>query len=110
MQGMTIGIEDVTPSETLMIKKKQVVETGYRDCDDFIAQYKLGQMSSLPGCDLEQTLESHIKSRLNSLRDDASRACMATLHWDNKPLTMALCKVPLAPLWVAADGITVERI
>lgn len=39
-RGFSIGIDDVTPREQLLVSKAQTIEEGYDKTQDFIRQYK----------------------------------------------------------------------
>lgn len=87
-RGMTIGIDDVTPSPSLLAAKKELLDGGYDRVAQEIQLYKKGAMQPHPGCSLEQTLEVRVKSILDDLRNEAGKACNRVLHPLNKPLIM----------------------
>ncbi|KYK64631.1 DNA-directed RNA polymerase III RPC1, partial [Toxoplasma gondii TgCatPRC2] len=87
-RGMTIGIDDVTPSPTLLAAKKDILNHGYNLVAQEIQMYKKGALQPHPGCTLEQTLEVRVKSILDDLRNEAGKACNRVLHPLNKPLIM----------------------
>ena len=60
-QGFSIGVSDVTPSELLDLKKRDLIGRHYKKCDEFIAEYKAGRLIPQPGCNEEQTLEVRYK-------------------------------------------------
>ncbi|KAI9024018.1 hypothetical protein DFJ74DRAFT_705759 [Hyaloraphidium curvatum] len=90
-RGFSIGIEDVQPGAVLSVKKDQVVEKGYTDCDDVIEKSRKGQLENQPGCDAEQTLEAKISGILSKIRDDVGQICLQELNKYNAPLIMSLC-------------------
>ncbi|PVU95919.1 hypothetical protein BB561_001508 [Smittium simulii] len=90
-QGFSIGISDVMPGEVLSKLKDNIVENAYAKCEDLIQQSMKGDLELLPGCDDEQTLESHLSGLLSKVRDDAGNICMQELNRHNAPLIMATC-------------------
>eukprot|EP01119_Soliformovum_irregulare_P009594 TRINITY_DN2305_c0_g1_i1.p1 TRINITY_DN2305_c0_g1~~TRINITY_DN2305_c0_g1_i1.p1 ORF type:complete len:1461 (+),score=465.40 TRINITY_DN2305_c0_g1_i1:140-4384(+) len=90
-QGFSIGISDVQPSDDLRMKKEKLVNSGYATCDDLISQYNKKELESLPGCSMEQTLETKVTKELSGVRDAAGELCISELHPTNTPLIMALC-------------------
>ncbi|XP_035660991.1 DNA-directed RNA polymerase III subunit RPC1-like [Branchiostoma floridae] len=90
-RGFSIGIGDVTPGEGLLTAKKNLLDTGYGNCDSFIRELEEGKLQSQPGCTPEQTLEAVILKELSVIRDHAGKACLTELHKSNSPLTMAVC-------------------
>lgn len=55
--GMSIGISDVTPSQTILDQKKLLIAEKYQKCDEIIDLYKQGKLALKAGCDLETTLD-----------------------------------------------------
>ncbi|CAH1249658.1 POLR2A [Branchiostoma lanceolatum] len=90
-RGFSIGIGDVTPGEGLLTAKKNLLDTGYGNCDSFIRELEEGKLQSQPGCTPDQTLEAVILKELSVIRDHAGKACLTELHKSNSPLTMAIC-------------------
>ncbi|XP_078700713.1 DNA-directed RNA polymerase III subunit RPC1-like [Branchiostoma floridae x Branchiostoma belcheri] len=90
-RGFSIGIGDVTPGDGLLSAKKNLLDTGYGNCDSFIRELEEGKLQSQPGCTPEQTLEAVILKELSVIRDHAGKACLTELHKSNSPLTMAVC-------------------
>ncbi|CAD2101559.1 DNA-directed RNA polymerase III subunit RPC1, putative [Plasmodium vinckei brucechwatti] len=87
-KGMTIGIDDVTPSRILTDKKRDLLLSGYEKVNKEIILYNEKKMQIQPGCTLEETLEIKVKSILDDLRNDAGRTCNQYLPYLNKPLIM----------------------
>ncbi|XP_077970587.1 DNA-directed RNA polymerase III subunit RPC1-like [Styela clava] len=90
-RGFSIGIGDVTPGEGLLAAKRDLLEDGYKKCDEYISALAQGKLQSQPGCTPEQTLEAVILKELSVIRDHAGKACLRELHRSNTPLTMAVC-------------------
>jgi len=86
--GFSIGIGDVTPSNQLKAEKESIIQTGYSEVTDMIAEYNKGGTECLPGMDQEATLETQIQGRLSAIRTAAGDACVAGLHHLNAPRIM----------------------
>ncbi|MES1909449.1 MAG: hypothetical protein MHM6MM_002182 [Cercozoa sp. M6MM] len=89
-RGFSIGIDDVSPSIALRKKIDEVLEGGYERCNVALRDYREGTLKPLPGCDMEQTLESKMLSELSKVREQAFDKCldeMSPLH--NAGLIMA---------------------
>jgi DNA-directed RNA polymerase III subunit RPC1 len=89
--GFSIGIQDVQPGDELNRRKNLLVTNGYDACDALIQKSKDGKLENQPGCNAEQTLESHISGVLSKIRDDAGQICMQELNKYNAPLIMSVC-------------------
>ncbi|PKY40391.1 beta and beta-prime subunits of DNA dependent RNA-polymerase [Rhizophagus irregularis] len=90
-RGFSIGINDVQPGEKLRERKEELIGMANKRCNELIEQSKLGLIENQPGCDEEQTLETHISGVLSKVRDDAGQICMTELNKYNAPLIMATC-------------------
>ncbi|OLY84404.1 DNA-directed RNA polymerase III subunit rpc1 [Smittium mucronatum] len=90
-QGFSIGISDVTPGAILREKKDIIIESAYKKCNELILESSQGKLENLPGCDDDQTLESHLSGVLSRVRDDAGNICMQELGRHNAPYIMATC-------------------
>lgn len=87
--GFSFGISDVTPSKKLLEEKQQLLENGYRKCNEYIAEMEKGTLQCQPGCTAEETLEAVILRELSSIRELAAKACFRELHPTNSALIMA---------------------
>ncbi|CAB4015852.1 DNA-directed RNA polymerase III subunit RPC1 [Paramuricea clavata] len=90
-RGFSIGIGDVTPGLGLLKAKDELLNCGYKKCDEFIQDFKESRLQTQPGCSEEETLEAVILGELSVIRDHAGKACLRELHKSNSPLTMAVC-------------------
>jgi DNA-directed RNA polymerase III subunit RPC1 len=93
-QGFSIGISDVTPSESLTKKKAKLVSDADAKCIAFITQYKNGELAQEAGASPEQTVESLLESTLSAVRDAAGKLCIDELtahEKHNAPLMMTQC-------------------
>ncbi|PHU11107.1 hypothetical protein BC332_18037 [Capsicum chinense] len=96
--GFSIGIDDVTPGETLVKQKQGEIDRNYKKCEDCIQQFNEGKLAVQPGCDAAQTLEAEVTMSLNKVRDDIGKICMKALHWRNSPLIMSQCGSKGSPI------------
>lgn len=55
--GFSIGITDVTPAGKLLHGKAEIIKSSYGVCDEYIKQFKSGDLELMPGCDEDQSLE-----------------------------------------------------
>ncbi|KAK6019697.1 RNA polymerase Rpb1, domain 5 [Ostertagia ostertagi] len=84
------GIGDVRPSLQLSEEKSLLLREGYEKCQEYIAQFKSGQLKPQPGCTMEETLEASLLKELSSIRDKAGKACVEKLSKYSSPLVMAV--------------------
>ncbi|XP_039895088.1 DNA-directed RNA polymerase III subunit RPC1 [Simochromis diagramma] len=90
-RGFSIGIGDVTPGQGLLKAKQDLLDDGYKKCDEYIEALDTGKLQQQPGCTAEETLEALILKELSVIRDRAGSACLRELDKSNSPLIMALC-------------------
>lgn len=90
-RGFSIGIGDVTPGQGLLKAKQELLDAGYKKCDEYIEALNTGKLQQQPGCTAEETLEALILRELSVIRDHAGSACLRELDKINSPLIMALC-------------------
>ncbi|XP_028287346.1 DNA-directed RNA polymerase III subunit RPC1 isoform X1 [Parambassis ranga] len=90
-RGFSIGIGDVTPGQSLLKAKQDLLDDGYTKCDEYIEALDTGKLQQQPGCTAEETLEALILKELSVIRDRAGSACLRELDKSNSPLIMALC-------------------
>jgi DNA-directed RNA polymerase III subunit RPC1 len=100
-KGFSIGIDDVTPAEELQRQKKDAVDRGYSQCQEYIKDFQKGLLKLAPGCDAVTSLENVVTGELNSIREKAASACMKTLHATNSPLIMSQCGSKGSPINIA---------
>lgn len=56
-RGFSIGIGDVTPGQGLLKAKYELLNAGYKKCDEYIEALNTGKLQQQPGCTAEETLE-----------------------------------------------------
>lgn len=90
-RGMTIGIDDVTPSTDIELFKRRVTQGKYELVAEKIREYSEGRLPLKPGCNAEQTLEAIINGELGMIRNIIGDKCEVELPRMNKPRIMAIC-------------------
>ncbi|EZG50618.1 DNA-directed RNA polymerase [Gregarina niphandrodes] len=89
-RGMTIGIDDVTPTAVITQLKEEMLKDGFGRVDALVEAHRTGRMLPDSGCTLEQTLENRSKAVLDDLRTKGGELSVAKLQPLNKPLVMFL--------------------
>lgn len=64
-RGFSIGIGDVTPGQGLLKAKQDLLDDGYKKCDEYIEALETGKLQQQPGCTAEETLEVGIVECIN---------------------------------------------
>lgn len=100
-RGFTIGLEDVTPSPHVLEEKQAVIQDALQHSDDLLAQYEKGRLEAVPGCTVEETLESSLNGILSGAREACAQCALRELHFTNKPLIMSLCGSKGSPINIA---------
>jgi DNA-directed RNA polymerase III subunit RPC1 len=88
--GLSIGINDVTPFKQLNDAKRDLLDNGYKQCDDMIQVFKDGKLELKAGCNADQTLESNMQGELSKIRETAGEILKNNLPRHNAPLIMAI--------------------
>ena len=88
-QGFSIGINDVTPTRQLRRRKKELINTAFKECLEVIDDLKEGKLQKMPGCDQEMTMETKVSDILTKVRSHAGEQCVKELSKFNAPLIMA---------------------
>lgn len=70
----------MTPGQGLLKAKQELLDDGYKKCDEYIEALKTGRLQQQPGCTAEETLE--VRERENE-----SVWCYTDAH----TLTLELC-------------------
>ncbi|KAJ2785959.1 DNA-directed RNA polymerase III subunit C1 (rpo31) [Coemansia javaensis] len=89
--GFSMGLSDVMPGAKLCERKDNLVQGAYEKCDDYIRQAQQGELETLPGRNVAQSLEDIISGVLSGVREDAGQICMEELGRYNAPRIMATC-------------------
>nr|ALK02063.1 RNA polymerase III largest subunit [Wickerhamiella domercqiae] len=100
-RGFSIGISDVTPSDSLTALKDRLVHEAYVESDALIRTYAEGKLETQPGCNEEETLEAKISGILSDVRGTVGDVCIRQSDKHNSPLIMALCGSKGSPVNVS---------
>lgn len=57
----------------LQVIKGNTIRGSYAECQDLIRQYQRGKLELQPGCNAEQSLETLVTGKLNTIRETASK-------------------------------------
>jgi len=90
-RGFSLGIDDVTPTDSLLKAKANLLQNGYTKVEETIQNLKDAQLESIPGLTMEESSESLILKELSVIRDLAGKECLKNLYKGNSALTMAIC-------------------
>ena len=86
-RGFSIGIEDVTPSASLIRSKGQFVKESFAECQRLVQAFR----TSTDADKDEGTLEMDLRKNLNDIREKGGEACRETMPASNAPHIMAKC-------------------
>jgi DNA-directed RNA polymerase subunit A' len=89
LKGFTMGIDDVELKEEAVNRIREILDEGQRKVDQLIGIYKRGEMETLPGRSLEETLEMRIMQELSEARDGAGDVADEYLGMKNSAVIMA---------------------
>ncbi|TNJ30705.1 DNA-directed RNA polymerase subunit A [Giardia muris] len=101
IQGFTIGMDDVMPSEQVLWRKGEIIQEGYAHAQERILQYERGELVSVPGATVQATLEAKLNQILSNVREGCAKVALQELHFTNKPLIMSLCGSKGSPINIA---------
>ena len=90
-RGFSVGIGDVTPTQSLLEEKDVLMTSGYENCVQFIKQLEDNTLPRQAGCSAEETLEGKLLNQLSSIRNSVGKSSLTSLDKSNAPLTMSLC-------------------
>jgi DNA-directed RNA polymerase II subunit RPB1 len=83
-RGFSVGISDTIADPITRNNVNQTIEAAKTQVEALIQQARRGQLQAKPGMNLEQSLESGIRSILNQARDNAGRNATSSLHSNNR--------------------------
>ncbi|KAI9893818.1 MAG: DNA-directed RNA polymerase III subunit RPC1 [Vezdaea aestivalis] len=89
--GLSIGMRDVLPGESLVRMKEATMLAAYTSCDEIISLFRSGKLEREAGCNEEQTMEVKISSLLTTVRSETGKLCISNLSKNNTTLIMASC-------------------
>lgn len=90
-RGFSLGIDDVTPTDSLEKEKLSLLSNGYAVVREHIIEEKEGRLEAEAGLTRTETLEAMILKELSSIREAAGRSCKNELLPTNPALIMAQC-------------------
>lgn len=61
----------MTPGQGLLKAKQELLDDGYKKCDEYIEALKTGRLQQQPGCTAEETLE---------VREEMSQCGVTQMH------------------------------
>lgn len=86
--GFTSRLSDIDLNESAYNVIDKERKAAYKDVDKLISEYHAGELDSLPGRSLEESLELKILERLNKLRNDAGKIVEETSPQTSNTMTM----------------------
>lgn len=90
-RGFSLGIDDVTPTQSLEDEKLSLLTNGYATVNQSIVDEREGRLEAEAGLSRSATLEALILKELSSIREAAGRSCKNELLPTNPALIMAQC-------------------
>ncbi len=87
--GFSIAIDDETIPEEARRQIQEAIEQAYDQVETLIETYEAGELESLPGRTVDETLEMKIMQRLGKARDSAGDIAEDHLDDDNPAVIMA---------------------
>jgi len=88
-RGFTTGISDLDLDEELVKKINAILNTSRKETEDFIEQFKKGDIEIIPSKTIEESLEIHILQVLNNVRNKVGRLILESVTGENSILVMA---------------------
>jgi len=87
--GFSIGIDDETVSGQAQEQIDEAIESAYDRVEELIGTYEAGELESLPGRTLDETLEMKIMQTLARVRESAGDIAEEDFDSDNPAVVMA---------------------
>ncbi|USZ71366.1 DNA-directed RNA polymerase subunit A' [Natronosalvus halobius] len=87
--GFSIGIDDETIPAEAEARIDETIEEAYDRVAELIEAYERGELESLPGRTLDETLEMKIMQTLSRARDNAGNIAEEHFEGDNPAVVMA---------------------
>jgi DNA-directed RNA polymerase subunit A' len=87
--GFSIGIDDETVSGQAQEQIDEAIESAYDRVEELIATYEAGELESLPGRTIDETLEMKIMQTLARVRESAGDIAEEDFDADNPAVVMA---------------------
>ncbi|AGN02647.1 DNA-directed RNA polymerase subunit A' [Salinarchaeum sp. Harcht-Bsk1] len=87
--GFSIGIDDETISTEAQERIDETITDAYDRVDELIETYRAGELESLPGRTVDETLEMRIMQTLGKARDNAGDIAEENFDDENPAVVMA---------------------
>ncbi|MGM0590565.1 MAG: DNA-directed RNA polymerase subunit A', partial [Halobacteriota archaeon] len=87
--GFSLGIDDESIPDEANEMVDEAIENAYERIEDLIATYEAGELESLPGRTVDETLEMKIMQTLGKARDSAGEIAEDHFTDDNPAVIMA---------------------
>jgi len=87
--GFSIGIDDETVSGQAQEQIDEAIENAYDRVEELIQTYEAGELESLPGRTVDETLEMKIMQTLSRVRESAGDIAEEDFDSDNPAVVMA---------------------
>jgi len=87
--GFSIGIDDESVPEAAEAQISEAIDNAYERVEELIATYERGDLESLPGRTVDETLEMKIMQTLGKARDSAGDIAGEHFQDDNPAVVMA---------------------
>ncbi|GAB3681090.1 DNA-directed RNA polymerase subunit A' [Salinarchaeum chitinilyticum] len=87
--GFSIGIDDETISGAAQERIDETIEDAYDRVNELIETYRAGELESLPGRTVDETLEMRIMQTLGKARDNAGDIAEENFDEENPAVVMA---------------------
>jgi DNA-directed RNA polymerase subunit A' len=87
--GFSIGIDDESIPDEANEQVDEAIENAYERIEELIETYEAGELESLPGRTIDETLEMKIMQTLGKARDSAGEIADAHFGDDNPAVIMA---------------------
>ena len=88
-QGFSVGIDDVTPPDTLSNMKAKMIRKVFGDCERFARESKDHLLKRRAGMTDAETLEQEQVKALSTVRTDIAKVLSTQLAKHNTPMVMA---------------------
>ncbi|SEA24207.1 DNA-directed RNA polymerase, subunit A' [Haloplanus vescus] len=87
--GFSLGIDDESIPEAANEQVDEAIDNAYERIDELIESYEAGDLESLPGRTIDETLEMKIMQTLGKARDSAGEIAEDHFQEDNPAVIMA---------------------
>ena len=89
LKGLSTGIDDEDVPEGALKEILQALEAARQHVNEFVEQYRKGELEQMPGRSLEETLEVMVRRELGQARDTAGEIAGRYLGLENPAVILA---------------------